>query len=394
MKALITYKNNSWIKEIAENLAEEFDDFHYIKAKNGNMRLIKGEGEIQEHYDSIIRIGTYANYLPSADFEYNPYEGIKLTSDKLQARKTFESKLIPTPKTFSREEIRREIDTRPEDIVFPIIGRKGSHYGGNEFYTFNDVWELKEGLSNNHDLTYFSEFYPKSREFRVHIASGKAIIVAEKIVEEENKGEFIWNLGDNGVCEDFYTYRWSEYREIEDIISTASLATKVLGLDYGAVDVIAYPTDRQEELPPVAVLEINSAPRLEEYGIQRYTQYFKWLLMHQNNRAEFKLPHELDRFSFTNNDFELDYTRLEQEGQESSIRQGEISEDGVDEQLAERIDESEEEFGERYEELRREFENSFGEQTRERMERVRRMENLASLLRNSGINLREPQNYS
>ena len=332
MKALVTYKVNSWIQEIANNLEEEFgEEFHFIKARNGEMGLINGNNsDILDHYDSLIRFGTYANYLPSADKVYNSYESIKLTSNKLKARQKFEEELVPTPETHSRREIREILRReREHELVFPIIAREGNHYGGNNFFVYDNPEELKEGLFVNDDLVYFSEFYPKSREFRVHIASGKAIIVAEKIVAEENQHEYVWNLGDNGACDEFNTLRWSEYHNIEHIIATASLATKVIGLDYGAVDVIANPTSRQDELPPVAVLEINSAPRLEEYGISRYTQYFKWLLKHKNERAEFKLPHELDRFSFTNSDFDNEYVRLENEtdNQENEFESRELEEE-------------------------------------------------------------------
>ena len=85
MKALITYKDNSWIREIAEQLAENVEDFHYIKARNGDMELLIGEGEIQRNYKTVIRLGTYGSYVPTGEKEYNMREGIKLASNKLQA---------------------------------------------------------------------------------------------------------------------------------------------------------------------------------------------------------------------------------------------------------------------------------------------------------------------
>lgn len=315
MKALVTYKKNSWCNEIANQLEEEFDDFHYIYAKNGNMELVNKEGEdIQEHYDSLIRFGTYANYLPRADKVYNSYEGIKTTSNKPKARKIFEDNHIPIPQTYYEREIGRILGNydRHNELNFPIIRRKKNHFGGKGVDIANDIEEL-ESLYYGNEGYYYSEHFPKNKEFRVHIASGKAIIVAEKVVEEDKKDNVIWNLNSNGVCEEFNTLRWSDYRDIEEVIKVASLSTKVLELDYGAVDVVAYPRHRENELPPVAVLEVNSAPRLEEYGISRYVQYFKWLFNHKNEKAEFKLPHTLDRFSFTNEDFEEEYRRLDNE---------------------------------------------------------------------------------
>lgn len=309
MRALLTYKDNSWIREIAEQLMEEFDDFHYIKARRGEVDLLAGEGEIQGNYDTLIRLGTYGSYAPTGDKEYNVAEGIKTASNKLKSRKKFEENFIPTPKTYSKNDLR---SVNFEDLNYPLVLRDIKHHGGQNVRIINDEYEMEDSYYSTNEKVYYSEFYPKTKEYRVHIASGKAIIVAEKVVEEEKQDNVIWNLGDEGVCEEFKTLRWSEYREVEQVIKTASLACKSVGLDYGAVDVVAYPNDRQDELPPVAVLEVNTAPRLEEYGISRYVQYFKWLLM-SNEKVEFKLPHELDRFSFTNNDFEELYSELEEE---------------------------------------------------------------------------------
>ena len=300
MKALITYKDNSWIREIAEQLAENVEDFHYIKARNGDMELLIGEGEIQRNYKTVIRLGTYGSYVPTGEKEYNMREGIKLASNKLQARKTFIDNFIPSPKTYSKNDLRGLDYTT---LNYPLILRDIKHHGGKNVKVINNYGELDNSMYETNEKVYYSEFYPKTKEYRVHVASGKAIIVAEKVVEEEKQDNVVWNLGDEGVCEEFNTLRWSEYREIEPIIKTASLACKSLGLDYGAVDIVAYPNDRQDELPPVAVLEVNTAPRLEEYGISRYVQYFT-ILLKSNERVEFKSPHELERFSFTNNDFE------------------------------------------------------------------------------------------
>jgi len=309
MKALITYKDNSWIREIAEQLAEKINDFHYIKARRGDLDLLIGEGEIKGNYETVIRLGTYGSYVPTGDKEYNAKEGIKLASNKLKARKTFLDNFIPTPKTYSKNDLRGR---GFNDLVYPLVLRDIKHHGGQNVKIINNEREMEESYYETSEKVYYSEFFPKTKEYRVHIASGKAIIVAEKVVEEEQQGKVVWNLGEEGVCEEFNTLRWSEYREVEPIIKTASLACKSLGLDYGAVDVVAYPSERQEDLPPVAVLEVNTAPRLEEYGISRYVQYFKRLLL-DNEKVEFKAPHELDRFSFTNNDFEELYSELEQQ---------------------------------------------------------------------------------
>jgi len=312
-KAIITYKTNSWIRGIVEELEEKGMDFDFILAKNGDMEVKNKSKSVEGQYEIGIRFGTYANYLPHINYEYNQYQGIKDTSNKLKARRIFEQNNIPIPETYDKDGIVRAFENR--EINYPIIGREGNHYGGNNFNVYQTPRQLREGI-NNPDITYYSEFYPKQKEYRVHIASGKAIIVAEKVVAEENKSEYIWNLGHNGVCEDFKTLRWSEYRDIEHIIMTASLAVKSLKLDYGAVDVVANPSVRQDELPPCAVLEVNSAPRLEDYGISRYAQYFQWLLMNENNRAEYMLPHELSRYSFTNDDFNEEYARLDYQNNE------------------------------------------------------------------------------
>ena len=311
-RAIYTYKDTDWIRGIWETLNEDFEDLDLILCKNNEMTLLEGDF-IKDRYEIAIRFGTFASYTPPTDFEYNIKEGIKKCSNKLKARQIFMKNKIPTPPVYSLAEIKGMIfndDYEGINDILPLVARKERHHGGRGFKLLEDVNEvstaIREGL--DFDIGYFSEFYPKQEEYRVHIASGKAIIVARKEVPEEQQSQPVWNLNDNGVCEGFNTLRWSDYRQIEDIIKSASLAVNILGLDFGAVDVVARP--ESGAFAPAGVLEVNSAPRLEEYGIKRYSQYFKWLFLHETKKAEYKFPHELDRFSFTNDDFEEEYYRF------------------------------------------------------------------------------------
>jgi len=299
MKAFVSYKSVSWIRGIVEQLEEDLD-IHFIKARNGNLKRLNGR-MIADRYDTIVRFGTYAGYVPAADKEYNKLEGIRNASNKLKARKVFMEESVSTPYTWSREEMMR---ADIEEIDLPIIGRPKSHYGGKGFYVYDSLMKLRDELRyNRHDIHYFQSYIKKDREFRVHVASGKAIIVAEKIVPEENKDGYVWNLGSRGACEEFNTLRWGEYREfiVESCIREAAKAVNALGLDYGAVDVIV-------KGDSVFVLEVNTAPRLEEYGISRYAEYFKWLLLNPERQEFMTNPR---RYSFTHEDFERDYERFQ-----------------------------------------------------------------------------------
>src|SRR3990167_4179275 len=182
--------------------------------------------------DTLIRWGS----LREADCvdEINTVEAIKLASNKLKCRKVLADAGIPVPHL-------------GEDR-FPCIGRFRYHSGGKNFFVCQTPYDVERAKRNG--AVYFQQVYPKGKEYRVHIG-------------KNNNGGF-----------EFIHLGRGERRL--DIIELAKKTVEVLGLDFGAVDIGSNPI--YPDYPECVVFEVNTAPALEGYSIQKYVEYFEELL--------------------------------------------------------------------------------------------------------------------
>ncbi|MGM0410091.1 MAG: ATP-grasp domain-containing protein [Bacillota bacterium] len=279
-KAILRYKHS---KYSIKGIQEQLNNVDLYKSINNNL---SPEPYIQ--YNKLIRWGCIASFpLNEKSIVYNNRNGIKNASNKLKSRKIMEDNNVPIPQTWNDKEM-------PD---FPCIGRPLQHFGGRNFYFCED--KIDWNNAKRKGAKYFSKYYPKTKEYRVHVASGKVIILAEKITPD-NTSEQAWNLSKKGVCEEFNTLRWSEYPK--DICDIAVKAVKSLGLDFGAVDIMAEPND--DSLPYAVVLEVNTAPKLGSYGQERYAEYFKFLFAHDKKVEYFNADTQRD-YWFTHNQLEV-----------------------------------------------------------------------------------------
>ncbi len=216
----------------------------------------------------IIRWGCTASTDTNPDIIYNRADKIRLVSNKKRCREYLYERGIPTPE--------------PVGTIcatdFPIVVRPAFHQKGKDFLLFNNLTEL---LRNRDKVTsmenpYYSKFYPKTTEYRVHVAHGKVLIVQQKVQTSDTNGEN-WSH-DNGYT--FEVVPWKQYRK--DIVSLAVKTIEVLGMDFGAVDIMADPLNSR--LPIAVVCEVNTSPRLEGYTAERYAEYFDWLLRTRETR--------------------------------------------------------------------------------------------------------------
>lgn len=279
-KAVLRYKHS---RHSIKGIVEQLDNVDLFKSINSNLF----PAPIKE-YDKLIRWGCIGSLpLPSDAIQYNKPKAISAASNKLKARRTMAENSVPIPKTWGYDELPK----------FPCVGRPLRHFGGRKFFYCENEYDLKHAKRNGAE--YFSEYYPKTKEYRVHVASGKVLIMAEKITPEKVNNK-PWNLNSRGVCEEFSTLRWGNYPK--EICGIATEATKALGLDFGAVDIMADPLE--EDLPPAVVLEVNTAPKLGEYGQERYAEYFKWLFAHDEKVEPFEANTQRD-YWFTHRELEV-----------------------------------------------------------------------------------------
>ena len=127
----------------------------------------------------------------------------------------------------------------------------------------------KEELAAIPEGTLLCLYVPKRREFRLHVAKGEgAFSIQEKKVRNETKADAdfeIRNLA-NG-----FVFARNELADVpHDVKAQATLALDMVGLDFGAVDVIW--NQRKNE---AYVLEVNTAPGLEGQTVLDYTAMLK-----------------------------------------------------------------------------------------------------------------------
>lgn len=210
---------------------------HYGKKTRPSGRIL--QRELMGVYGRPINFG----YQRAWDGVNSP-QAIKLASNKRIALEVMREAGVPVPKSVT-------------DV--PCVARPDKHFGGSDFYlcqTIEDVMWAEE-----HGCTHMLEYIEGGREFRVHVAFGKSIKIAEKI-------------GGNSVVRNFkhgstfmYPQNFSHKKTLRKVAKEAVMS---LGLDFGAVDVI-YKDKR------FYVLEVNSAPSLTSASdtLERYVRAFK-----------------------------------------------------------------------------------------------------------------------
>ena len=207
--------------------------------------------------DTVIRWGSLREFH-NAGKVYNMIQNIKLTSNKPKCRRFLAENGIPVPEMGSDK--------------FPCVGRVQHHTGGKGFWFCQTPYDVER--AKREGAYYFSHYYPKQKEYRVHIGKidgeYKVILYSEKIGDKY--GGVIWNH-DIGNFKYEHLGRGERRRSI---IQLAKDAIEVVGLDFGAVDIGANPLYSQ--FPKSVIFEINTAPALSPLGIKKYCEYFRKIL--------------------------------------------------------------------------------------------------------------------
>lgn len=198
--------------------------------------------------DYLIRWGTRsgAGYTPREGV-VNSRSSLRNNSNKLDSLRQLESAGIRVPDyTTDRDDFGDVID-------YPLVGRNESHTRGEDI---NLILQWRDAYLTEND--YFVEYIPTDLEYRMHVVDGEVIAVHEKrLRSEEDNHPFIRNHETGWV--------FVEPRAERPPDSLAIDAVGALGMDFGAVDVV-----REEETGDHYVLEVNSAPSLEEANLERY----------------------------------------------------------------------------------------------------------------------------
>jgi len=115
------------------------------------------------------------------------------------------------------------------------------------------------------DAPLYTKYVFKDKEFRVHVVRDKVIDTQRKIKDPEREVKD-WKVRSHA---NGFIFVRGDIDPDPGRDSLAIMATKALGLDFGAVDII------QDKAGVYYVLEINTAPGLEGQTVERYATAFR-----------------------------------------------------------------------------------------------------------------------
>lgn len=147
--------------------------------------------------------------------------------------------------------------TNPHDFTDggTFLGRRRSHTGGTDIKVF-DAAHTEAIFSD-----YFTEFIPSAQEFRIHVFRGECI--GSQVKKWVGEGD-VPDVPIRNHVRGWEFVPFVRSRPNASRIEAASAALSALGLDFGAVDVLA------GEDGNTYVLEVNTAPGLSERFLNIY----------------------------------------------------------------------------------------------------------------------------
>ena len=225
--------------------------------KEGGAKIEGGsQGPGKNKVNVLIRWGC-ATLVGKPVKVLNTAKSIQLASNKLEALKTFEDNDIRVPKIYAKDKV----------TEFPVLGRKIHHIAGNDIVLCLQRQDLPEAIALG--CSYFTQYIPKSAEYRVHVYDVGVIKTSQKLLTDKklNKDPWIWNY-DEG-----YTYHPAKDKLPAIAKGMALAAVECLGLTFGAVDVIIGDDGK------AYILEVNTAPGLQtDASLAAYVDKFKLAL--------------------------------------------------------------------------------------------------------------------
>lgn len=215
--------------------------------------------------DLYIRWGCTVN-VPSKNV-LNTAKAIHEVNDKAGFRIKLSDAGLAVRSTLDIESI------SDDDYADGWVFRPAKHAQGRHTYKLYS-YNYAARLAIEHPNYYLSEFFDKTKEYRIAIVQGRAVWVVEKT--PSNVKDLAWNVAKGGR---FDNVRWDNWplKAVKYAIEAFNLSS----LDFGGVDVMV---DVDGE---VSVLEINSAPSLTSpYRQESMAKAFDWIV----NEGKERIP--------------------------------------------------------------------------------------------------------
>lgn len=200
----------------ALRLAEESSDINITRTSNGDVNWGRARANTQLNPD------------------------ISNATNKRLMRELFREHDVPMPKLYTDHEahaLAKQGET--------ILGRPDNHTKGRGFWLVRSnasFMRALRGTRKKRGATHFMEYIDAPREYRVHVFLDKSIRISEKAFFIDDNGKKAYTTA-------------KPTHNVKHVRKAAKQAVKALGLDFGAVDILANDDE-------CWVLEVNTAPGL------------------------------------------------------------------------------------------------------------------------------------
>lgn len=218
---------------------------------------VDGGENLDDRYDIVIRWGSRRRIRSPRDTVLNPRRKIRQNTDKRNALDVLDNAGVPVP---AYTDSASDVDLEDAPLTYPVLGRATQHSQGSDINLILQARDLE--LTSN---DFFVDYVPTQMEYRVQVFDGEIVKVHEKRLETEaaNSGDYTPYIRNHQKRWVFVNERGSTPDAVRDY---AIDAVDALDLDFGAVDII------HAETGGVYVLEVNTAPTLDENNLRRYGQ--------------------------------------------------------------------------------------------------------------------------
>lgn len=207
----------------------------------------------------LFRLGSTTKLDKKYDVYINSIEAIKVTSNKLLMKESFEEAQVATPK-WTKEASKAEL------LKFPIVAKHimGSRGTGN--YKLDTKKELAEFLrkKRNIECFIFEEFCSYVYEYRVHVSRLGVFLIWQKLRKKTTSKDRWWIYNNDNCAFISENNPLFVKINIEKLNAISKKALQSVGLDIGSLDI------KMNKKGEFKVIEINSAPSLGEVGINYY----------------------------------------------------------------------------------------------------------------------------
>lgn len=224
------------------------------------IRKIKNENSKFKGKENSLVINWGSSELPYEIAKCNLLnrpQAIRKAVNKLQAFQTLSEGVDIPEFTESREEA---IKWLTEGFTVVVREKLNGHGGEGIVIVENDA-ELP-------DAPLYTKYIPKSEEYRVHVFKDEAFFIQRKARKKEvPDAQVNWKVRN---LSGGFIFAHENVDVPQECKEAAVKAVNILGLDFGAVDIIW-----NKKRNKFYTLEINTAPGLQGTTLEKYTEQFR-----------------------------------------------------------------------------------------------------------------------